>query len=211
MNKGDYLVIIAAFIIVLLMAVVVKPLMTGEEVVFLPKSPELPVAQSVETKVPITPGATPAYEKPTSDAPVPIIPSVTEKGPTTTATPEGSMWQPDPDMPMPAVRMTPYATITSKYSGKTGTFKMPFPYWEIQYSVVPLGDTPVFILDVMEEGVQKDTLIRTITWRPGTETEQKEGRFFEGDRNYYFIVTGEELQEYTITILVPLKYIEENS
>jgi hypothetical protein len=210
MNKGDYLVIIAAFIIVLLMAVVVKPLLTGEEVVFLPKSPEPVIMQPGQTGI-VQPEITmPVPVQTTPEMTVPPTPSVTEIGPTVTKTPEGSMWQPNPDMPMPSIQMVPYATLTSKYNGKTGTFLMPYPYWEIQYTVIPLGENPVFVLDVMEEGVQKDRLVRTITWRPGTEPDPKEGRFFEGGRYYYFVITAEELQEYTITISVPLKYIEEN-
>ncbi|MBN1167162.1 MAG: hypothetical protein JXA44_08555 [Methanospirillaceae archaeon] len=214
MERGDYLVIIAGIIVVLILAIVVKPILTGEDVVFLPSSPEPPVDVPV-TPVQVIPPVTPGMTNPPTPKPVitekPFIPDIS---PTTTYSPQGSLWQPDPDMPMPAISMVPFASITSKYSGKTGTFLMPFPYWEITFSAVPDGTDPIFILDIMEEirennRVVDTRLVRTLTWRPDQEPDYRDVRFFEGDRLYYFMVTCQELREYTITILVPKKYLDE--
>ena len=48
MEKRDYIVIVVAILIVLILAVFVKPMLTGQQVVFLPASPPSPTEKPIE-------------------------------------------------------------------------------------------------------------------------------------------------------------------
>ncbi|KAF5088060.1 hypothetical protein DSECCO2_40170 [anaerobic digester metagenome] len=215
MEKRDIIVILAAIIVVFIMAVVVKPVITGQPVIFLPESP--PVTESsdyeiypetpytiapVDTEVVLTPEQTQIPEETQ-----PISTATNVQAPTPTLTP--MTWQPNPDDPMPAIQMTNYAEIIGKYTGSTSPFRIPTPYWELHYNVTPADMSASFSIDVIEKSEKEEKTIRTISWRDGKEPDPREFRFFEGGKEYYMSILANQLKEYRIIIQIPLKYIRD--
>ncbi|QXO95010.1 hypothetical protein KSK55_00905 [Methanospirillum purgamenti] len=215
MEKRDIIVILAAIIVVFIMAVVVKPVITGQPVIFLPESP--PVTESsdyeiypetpytiapVDTEVVLTPEQTQIPEETQ-----PISTATNVQAPTPTLTP--MTWQPNPDDPMPAIQMTNYAEIIGKYTGSTSPFRIPTPYWELHYNVTPADMSASFSIDVIEKSEKEEKTIRTISWRNGKEPDPREFRFFEGGKEYYMSILANQLKEYRIIIQIPLKYIRD--
>ncbi|PKL60933.1 MAG: hypothetical protein CVV33_00070, partial [Methanomicrobiales archaeon HGW-Methanomicrobiales-4] len=171
---------------------IVSPVITGEPTTQV-ETP-IPADTSIISSGPAVPPGSPE----TRNTQGVVLPS-----PTTVS------WQPDPDNPMPAVQMVEYADIVGKYTGSTAPFRIPTPYWEISYNVTPSGTLPIFMMDIMEKGDagSEDKTIRSMVFRQGKVPDQKEGRFFEGGRDYYLKITAEQLEKYRIIISIPLKYI----
>jgi len=143
MDKKDITYIIAAFCIILVIAFVIKPLATGQ-----PVNTGIPVA----TTEPVITGT-----------PLVIYSNVTSIITTPTPTPMPTTWDQkahavgfvNPDtyhistnqsLPQgtrinatpPDTGRTVYATISGKYSGTTQVINIPFPYWELSYTVDPV-------------------------------------------------------------------------
>ena len=136
MEKRDLLIVVAALVIVVVMALFVKPMLTGE-----PANLELPsfggaeeeekpvVFKTLPPTTPTTPPPTtiPAWEGESKNlgfvAPASVMPTPTHMFP-----PEIT--------PVPEKLLT-YVTIQGKAGGMTESFKIPFPYWELWYTVDP--------------------------------------------------------------------------
>jgi hypothetical protein len=151
----------------------------------------------------------------------------------------------------PNTSMVKYATISGRYNGATQIVHVPFPSWTMSYTVEPVtnpgGDFTVSAVQThVTEGVDKTSftgsyssvfpsitiqvmdandpnrIARIISppgeinpddWdvtidnvkipdpRPWVET------FYEGGRDYYFIINAHMIQSYTIDILVPQEYV----
>jgi hypothetical protein len=213
MERRDILVIAGALLVVLILAVVVKPMLTGQPV-------NLGLPEVTPTPPPVDSGLNPMPADTSAIiTPVPETTPGTDEGlhnesppaPVETVTPEPTSvsWQPDPENPMPAIQMVVYADIVGKYTGSTAPFRIPTPYWEISYNVTPAGSDPAFQMDVIEKGSGKgeDRTIRTMTYHQGMVPDPKEGRFFEGGREYYLQITADKLEKYQVKISIPLKYI----
>ncbi len=220
MERRDILVIAAALIVVLVLALVVKPMLTGQAPnLGLPQTPEptpsgepasaVPstgIVVTGPTEIQLTPEPTPIEQAIT---PQPSTPEPRGQTGEPLPAPTKVSWQPDADNPMPAVQMVHYADIVGKYTGSTAPFRIPTPYWEITYNITPAGPAPVFLMDVMEKGTagDADKTLRSMIYRPGKEMDPKEGRFFEGGRDYYLNITADKVEKYRIFISIPLKYI----
>jgi hypothetical protein len=169
--------------------------------------------------------------------------------------------------------LTTIATITSDNgaSGTTGIVYIPFPYWELWYTVNPYGEVippsqqitpiqgaeisvsssgvsgsystvnPQFTIQVMD-GNDPNRIVRTISppgginldlWTgvvpttqatpatyiskyqvqtavtpiPAVDPRPWVEKFYEGQRNYYFIITAQSLESYSMQIRVPTRYI----
>ena len=282
MEKQDILYGALALVIILVVALVIKPMATGEAIDI-----GLPAPVPVETPYPDIPE--PVYT-PVVTVPAPVIPTTTIPTPTPRPT-----WDPgmstiefvDPshygvsfnqtlpggtrfDNTPPDTRMTTLGTISGRYSGTSQTIYMPYPYWELWYSVEPSGSLagkdqtlststitgpklsgmkgsgssqtviqgsysvtiPQFTVQVMD-GNDPNRIVRTITPPGGIDkdlwsgkTAESEGydttikipdprpwkeRFFEGERNYFFIINAQTLDSYTIEFKVPTRYLENST
>jgi hypothetical protein len=286
MEKKDMMYLAAALMLVLVIALVIKPLATG---------------QPIKTGMPVPTTTIPISTLFESDPSVPSQISLvaTTRIPTLVPTPIPT-WNPNSSKEVPFVdpsnygisfnssipqgtrfnesfldtNMTTIATIASvrspnvtQLSGTTQIMYMPFPYWELEYTVAPsdplkpatieitpsLGqglaysgvsgsystNNPQFTIQVMD-GDDPNRIVRTISppgginldlWM-GVEPTTKENsnyrtnqrktvvptptsvdprpwteKFYEGQRNYYFIITTQSLDSYTIKIKVPSRYI----
>jgi len=211
MENRDIIVIVAAIAIVLIMAIFVKPALTGEPVTFLPEGmfePKQPLApERVDTTL-TQPVYTPvATEVPTPFPTPPPPPPTVPPTPIPTA-PIGLTWQPDPDNPMQNIPMITYAEIVGRYSGVTQEFVIPVPYWEVHYELVyDTTRTPEFSMDITEIKGGVHSIIRTMTFKPNRKPDSAENRFYEGGYTYYITISAKDIARYKIQIIVPEKYI----
>ncbi|MCK9594028.1 MAG: hypothetical protein M0Q91_18670 [Methanoregula sp.] len=153
MDKKDVMYAVAAIAIILVMALVVKPMMTGQPVntgIPVPATPAIiqnatiaPVTSIIPTTIVTTPSPVPT--------PTPL-PTWNEKVQTvgfvnpsdygvslTEALPNSTRID---NLPLDT-SMTSYAKINGQYSGTTQVIKIPFPYWELVYTVEPVAETKV--------------------------------------------------------------------
>lgn len=282
MDKKDIMYLVTALALVLVIALVIKPVVTGQplntgiavasttlEITTMYASSIItPVSTISSTSLPttvLTPS--PTWNPGAVQTVVFVDPSrygisVNESGPRATRINATSL----------DTNMTIFATFSSSdgVSGISNIIYVPFPYWELEYTVEPvaaLGDPgnfvitptegsgryisglqgsystvkPAFTLQVMD-GDDPNRIVRTITppggidanlWSGGspeggeypTQTKGKyaevaptaiptsvdprpwKEKFYEGQRNYYFVVTAKGLDSYSMEIKVPTRYI----
>jgi len=120
--------------------------------------------------------------------------------------------------------------ITGQYSGTTQVIDIPFPYWELWYTVETASSDlrgqsealssystvlPTFSIDVVDAD-NPSSIVRTITppgnldpslWKTDDPRPWKE-KFLEGNNQYYFIIKANMLSSYSIDIVVPTSYLE---
>jgi hypothetical protein len=218
MEKRDVAMVAIGIAIVMVLAFVVKPVITGKPVDLSIPVPSLPF-QATPTPTPATPNPVPSVPL----TPVPGLTPVTP-APTKTPTPVPSWsgqtrdlnfvdpagYNTSPGDQLPPIHgvvlndtqpvadeMVTYATIKGQYPGTTETLHIPFPYWQLVYTVDPWEDTflgkgsqteagvadsygtevfPSFSITVKDAG-QPDRTVRVITpsggldakfWKNGT-------------------------------------------
>ena len=242
MDKKDIMYVLAAFGIVLIIAIVIKPLATGQPVntgISLPTITQAatlkPVHVYTETTPPLTPPLTikPPTPVPTWDAKTKTIGFV---DPGTYGISMNESLPGGTRMNSTSVNKatTSYATISGQYSATTQIMTIPFPYWEIWYTVDPAGPVggkggslsviqgsfsvtnPVFTLQVMD-AEDPNRIVRIITPPGGLDKSLWTGvagdprpwkeKFYEGTRKYYFIISAHSLNSYYLDIRVPTAYI----
>jgi hypothetical protein len=151
MDKKDVMYAAAAIIIILAMALVVKPMMTGQPVntgipvrattAVIQNTTIAPVTSFIPTTVVTTPSPVPTPTPlPTWNEKVQtvgFVNSATYGVSLTVAIPNGT---PFDNLPL-NTSMTSYAKINGQFSGTTQVIKIPFPYWEIVYTVDPVAET----------------------------------------------------------------------
>jgi hypothetical protein len=285
MDKKDVMYMAAALGLVLIIALVIKPVVTGH-----PVNTGIPVPTTTQQVTVIPTQNTSRFSQ--------VLVTTLTTIPTTPPTPVPT-WNPDAAKSVGFVdpstygislnqsishgtrisdtgldtSMTTFATIASSTgsSATTNIMYIPFPYWELVYTVNPSGElkpgtegvvavtptagsegisyshsgisgsystaTPQFTIQVMD-GDDPNRIVRTITppgginldlWtgvhevsaestlnphqkasdpsiivvdpRPWTE------KFFEGQRHYYFIITAQSLDSYSMDIRIPTRYI----
>lgn len=147
MDKKDIAYIVAAFCIILVVAFIIKPIATGQPV---------NTGLSFDTPTP-SPASTPLVEYADITTILTTIPTTAK--PATTATTWNQQAQTvgfvNPatyqitaeqtsslgtriNASSPDTNRTVYATISGKYSGTTQVVNIPFPYWEISYTIDPM-------------------------------------------------------------------------
>jgi len=247
MQKEDIQWAVLGILILLVVAFVIKPVVTGQPVnLGLPHdngSPEYNgtmVSETVTTSAAQKPTATPVptTKKPTATPtwnkavqtikfvnPATYGENLTESIPNATKLNGSSSAIRD-------TNMTTYARFSGKYSGATQVMKMPFPYWELWYTVEPVASSlqapaassegsystamPTFSIEVMDAD-DPNRIVRTITPPGGidpslwtdkeTDPRPWKEKFFEGQRSYYFVIQTHLLSSYSIEIKVPTSYV----
>ena len=142
MDKKDITYIVAAFCIILIVAFIIKPLATGEPVntglSLATPTPSLTSTPLIEYAN-ITTHATTAL--PTTTATwnqkaqtVGFVNPATYRVTPSQTTPQGTRI----NASVPDTSRTVYATISGKYSGTTQVVNIPFPYWELSYTINPM-------------------------------------------------------------------------
>jgi len=256
MDKKDIAYLVGALVIILVVAVVIKPLATGQPVntgiPFPTTTQEVtlkPVHVYTETTLPVTPliTTTPPTPVPTWDSKIKTVGFV-DPGTYGISMNESLPVGTRIDNSMTTRATTSYATISGKYSATTQIFSIPFPYWELWYTVDPSGPVggkgqslgtstvtgskesggthtviqgsfsssfPEFVVEVIDAD-DPNRVVRTITppggldkslWTSTNDPRPWKERFFEGSRNYYFVIDAHALNSYSLDIRVPTEYI----
>jgi hypothetical protein len=233
MERQDVMYVVAAIVIVALFALVIRPAMTGESVTLPAFGNPLTTQEPVTTVLTVvaTPASTQVSTPPQTPVPTPtptpswdrttktvgFVDPATYKVNLNTSIPAGTVQK--PAGPQNRTLVT-YAEIKGQSSGTTEIVYIPFPYWELHYTVEPLvdiarEDVMVFpriniqVMDADDPGrfvrvIDPDQL-DTRTWaisdpRPWVE------KFYEGHHSYYFIVNARFISSYEIAIEVPEHY-----
>jgi hypothetical protein len=283
MDKQDMMYLVAALALVLIIALFIKPVITGHPVntgieapsttlpiIITPQngSETMPVAKIIIThSPPPTPAPSPVPTwNPNATQTVAFV-NPSSYGVSFNQSQTGSTRI---DNSVLDTNMTTFATISSDTgsSGTTSIMYMPFPYWELVYTVSPSGELvpvsqqvtttmgkgvshsgiagsystahPQFTIQVMD-GDDPNRIVRTIsppgginldlwlgvTQTPGENSKFKTNqiktvateatqvvdprpwteKFYEGQRHYYFIITAQSLESYSLQIQVPSRYI----
>jgi hypothetical protein len=149
MDKKDITYIIAAFFMVLVIAFVIKPIATGQPVntglSFATPAPSVTVTPLViyanittfRTAITTLPTPTPLTPVPTWNGKTQTVGFVnpgTYQISTNQSLPQGTQI----NATQPDVNRTVYATISGQYSGTTQIINIPFPYWELSYTIDPM-------------------------------------------------------------------------
>jgi hypothetical protein len=243
-----------ALVIIIVLALVVKPAVTGQ-----PLNTGLPVATTPNPAISVTLPERTLTPTPQPSPSLPI-PTVVPTWNTTVAKigfVDPSTYGISLNLTLPnGTRIDSvgrntgrvlFATIPGQYSATTEVIHIPFPYWEIWYTVEPAGKmggkgqsltsstitggegsgivhtviqgsfavtNPVFTLDVMD-AADPNRIVRTITppggldstlWTNSNPRPWKE-KFFEGKKDYFFVIKAHGLSSYTVEIMVPAEYI----
>jgi hypothetical protein len=256
MDKKDIAYLMGALVIILVIAVVIKPLATGQPVntgiAFPTTTQEVslkPVHVYTETTLTVTPliTTTPPTPVPTWDSKIKTV-SFVDPGTYGISLNDSLPGGTRINNSIASRATTSYASISGKYSATTQVFTIPFPYWELWYTADPAGpfggqdqklgtstvtgskesgsthtviqgsyssSFPEFTVQVMDAD-DPNRIVRTITppggldkslWTSPNDPRPWKDRFFEGSRNYYFVITAHALNSYNLDIRVPTEYI----
>ncbi len=147
MDKKDIAYLVGALVIILVIAVVIKPLATGQPVntgITFPTTTQnvslKPVHVYTETTLPVTPlvTTTPPTPVPTWDSKIKTV-SFVDPGTYGISMNESLPGGTRIDNSIITRATTSYATISGKYDATTQIISIPFPYWELWYTVDPSG------------------------------------------------------------------------
>lgn len=281
MDKKDVMYLVAALALVLVIALVIKPVVTGQPLAtgIPPISTTIEITTLIQTYPAITtmasssltpylttiPSPSPAWNPGAVQTVVFVDPSKYGLSTNDTAL-KGTRI----DAPSLNNSMTTFASFGSSLgaSGTTNIMYVPFPYWELEYTVEPASALtqgkfeitptqgsgiahsgiegsystvkPEFSIQVMD-GDDPNRVVRTITppggidvnlWTGGksdggdyptrtsryasqvipvitpTDPRPWTEKFYEGQRNYFFIITAKGLTSYSLKINIPTRYIE---
>jgi hypothetical protein len=241
MDKKDIMCVVAAIGIILLLAIVIKPLANGQALhsaLSLPTTTQAVTIGPAHVYTEITPVSTLRVTT-TPPTPVPTWDSKTK----TIGLVDPGTYGISMNVALPGgtrinstsvnKTTTIYATISGKYSATSQIITLPFPYWEIWYTVdpaAPLGGkegtqsiiqgsfsitNPEFTIQVMD-AEDPNRVVRTITppggldsslWTGAGDPRPWKEKFYEGERKYYFIISAHSLNSYKLDIRVPAAYI----
>jgi len=254
MDKKAVMYAVGAMILILIVALVIKPIATGQ-----PLNLGLPGAATPNPTYPVTTpdnGVTHVVIPATSVSTPPLTPVPTwDKNVLKVAFVNPSSYGISLNQSLPngtridsagrnTSRIT-YATISGQYSATTQEMHIPFPYWELWYTIEPTGKmggmdqklsssivkgaegishsfvqgsfsvtNPLFTLQVMDAD-DPNRIVRIITppggldstlWT-GSDPRPWKEKFYEGQKDYFFIINTQALSSYTIEIRVPAEYI----
>lgn len=224
MEKKDLLYVCLAIGIVMVMALVVKPMVTGEPVNLF-GTPEAEPTEAVPATPP--PWVDQTAASPTTIAPTPtptwngVTQNISFVDPSTyhidLTTPRLNS-TPPPSGSMPNTTWATYATIDGQWSGTTQIITIPFPYWKLDYSdITPTNEKIArFNVQVMDaQDPNRFVKIISLTYidfrsyfdQPDLRQEQWVTTFYEGHRSYFFVINAYCIELYNLKILVPKSYV----
>ncbi|WP_298666849.1 hypothetical protein [uncultured Methanofollis sp.] len=213
MEREDILSLAAGLVIVIVIALFVKPMIAA--------APEDQTLQG-NTLAQVTSTPTPAALTP---APVPgwngQVHEVGFVDPATyhlKITDDQVQWSGIPDDDTGRDTMVPYATIRGTGSGTTETIHVPMPYWQLRYDVDPYNTNFGYLNVQVMDADDPNRFVRIVTLNRADlipaenataewKNENWEETFYEGQRDYWFVVNTQCVKSYTLTIMVPEKYV----
>ncbi len=219
MEKTDLAYFVMAVGVVIVAALVVKPLVTGEPVI-LWAAEDVPVPTVTDGRnVPVAPPylitatPTPTWSG-TAETLEFVDPATYHLTPEQTSPTISS----PPNEPPPDTTTVTYAVISGQRSGTTEIVHIPFPYWYLDYSdITPMNYIfPSFNVQVMDAN-DPNRFVRIISlnymdfrsyeYAPEQCKQQWISKFCEGYRDYYFVINTKCIDSYTLRIKVPQRYV----
>jgi hypothetical protein len=216
-NRQDFIYVILAIGIVLVLALVIKPAATGElpglwepEPTVTPAwTPSMPPQTTVPTPTPV-----PTWDgKPQT---IGFIDPATYQIPSEET--RLNMSTPPSGTAPGTTRWVTYATIDGQWSGTTGIVRVPFPMWRLDYSDIATSNDEIsrFNCQVMDaEDPNRFVRIVTLNFadfveakkKPDLKKQQWVHTFYEGNHDYYFIINTRCIDSYHLKIQVPETYL----
>ncbi len=178
-------------------------------------SSQAPAAGKPVTSAQPSPSVSPVTTTPTPTPGTPVMV-------VTTLSPAAS-----PTSAFPGSGFTPLITVTGQTGKTSGNFSVPGGYWELWYTADPLtsggqnsvsasgSNSAVFpslqiqVIDRTNGGRLVTTveppggLDKTLWQRSGIDPRPWKQKFYEGNKEYYFVITAKHLTSYTIEARVP--------
>jgi len=220
MEREDLISLIAAVAIVVVVALVVKPALSDGPVQFLAPEGEAAVTTVPTTSVPRTTPLPTTKPVPTWDGKAKTVGFVDPASYGINASaPQAAMSVP-PSEGAPSKAMAVYAVIRGSGSGTTDIVHIPYPYWELAYDAEAYN-TEFSLLNVqVMDATDPNRFVRIVTKRdsdfitgkdfdPAIRKEAWKERFFEGGRDYWFVINTRSIKSYTLQVLVPERYLGE--
>jgi hypothetical protein len=217
MEREDLFSLIAAVAIVVVVAFVVKPVLSDGPI------PLLAPERGSETTV--LPAATTV---PTTAVPTPTMPAWDGRAKTVgfvdpasygiNASGQAAAMSVPPVESAPSKAMAVFAVVKGSGSGTTEIIHIPYPYWELAYDAEAYN-TEFSLLNVqVMDATDPNRFVRIITKRdsdfitgndfdPAVRKEAWKERFFEGSRDYWLVINTRSIKSYTLQILVPEHYV----
>lgn len=217
MQSRDIVALTGAVVVVLLVALLARPALTGEETeIWFP-----PEGHPTATPTPHATdgGDTSAQTEKPTPTPRPTWSGTAQEldfvDPGTYGinfTPSGTpIREPPADIPPGNVTMATFATISASGSGTSAIFYVPAPYWEVDLTISPYNQMfAAFDLDIIDAGDPNRAVNHGHIGLYGhdfTEGEDYEAThtIYEGYRQYYLVVDTRSIRSYTITIRIPVE------
>jgi len=219
MQSRDIAALTGAVVIVLLVALLARPALTGEdtEIWFPPEGPPTATPTPHATDG----GDTSAHSLPPAETPTPrptwsgteqelafVDPGTYRINFTTSGTP---IQEPPADIPPGNVTMKPFATISASGSGTSEIFYIPAPYWVIDLSISPYNQVfSAFDLDLLDADDPNRAVNHGHIGLYGHDFIEGEAyesthTIYEGYRRYYLVIETRSIRSYTITIRIPVE------
>lgn len=218
MERADLLSLAAGLIIVLVIALFVKPMIAvgPDNHLF----PDNTTAQVISTSTPTpepSPTQTLSWNGKVHEIGF-VDPTIYHLNSTDDPIRMGEV----PSVNVSSNTMVTYATVHGTGSGTTEIIHIPTPYWELRYDVDPYNtDFGYFNVQVMDAAdpnrfvrivtLQRADLIQgeksTSKWK---EENWKE-TLYEGQKDYWFVINTRCIRSYTLQIMVPEKYVSRTS
>lgn len=150
MQKQDLMFFVAAIAIVIVLALVVKPIMNGESIPILPESKSNTISNyPVPSGAQSTPYNPVLYQASAAPEPAPVWDGSPKTVKFVDPSTYNIQWAPevkDFGFRMPGYEgeesksFTTYAVINGQWDATTQIINIPFPYWEIEVTIESLGD-----------------------------------------------------------------------
>ncbi len=225
MEKQDILVVGIAIIAFAVLALLVRPIISGQSLgqAAAGPTPGGGSGAQVVQPIPVTYGTTGPLPPGNGLSATPV-PTPTETHPWNgvaknigfVGLPEGQVTlAPSPTIPQaeaPNVTFVTYAIISGQWSGTTENVYIPTPYWILNYTAEPLAlppdAYPVLIIQVFDAQDPNRYITAPIDQQIYTDPMGStwSQMIYEGKRTYYFKIDASFIQSYTINILVPQQY-----
>jgi len=218
MEREDLISLIAAVAIVVVVALVVKPALSDGPVHFLAPEGEAAVTTVPTTAIPRTTAVPTPEPLPAWDGRAKTVGFVDPASYGITPTGEGAKMSVPPSGNATSRAMVVYAVVRGSGSGTTDIISIPYPYWELAYDAEAYN-TEFSLLNVqVMDATDPNRFVRIVTKRdsdfitgkdfdPAIRKESWKERFFEGGRDYWFVINTRSIKSYTLQVLVPERYV----
>ncbi|MBP2145174.1 hypothetical protein J2129_000628 [Methanofollis sp. W23] len=225
MEKEDVVSLVAAIVIVIIVAVVVKPMVNGEDpgqgtpgVTGPGNGSVVPTPSVTDPPLP-TPTPAPGWDGKPQEIGF-VDPSSYNLSLVKERVQAPIRY---PALPQSTNKMVTYAEIHGTESGTTEIVHIPYPYWELWYEADPYNTEFCFFNIQVMDANDPNRFVRILShphadFKQGNTTKsdsETDGmwseKFFEGYRDYWFVINTYCIKSYDLKVMVPERYVEQQS